>query len=150
MVCVAMLAAWIATFELCAQLPARASCPHDRQSGANSGGTVTDPLQIAVTGCLKQEGEGGEYFVVDKNGTTWKLTPNGMKLAEHVNQNVIITGKPDANAEQRDNDNRGGKAEPGGKPQNQVASPDCENAQSQMRLITVRLVPWLVLGDEAP
>lgn len=40
-----------------------------------------------------------------------------MKLAEHVNQNVIITGKPDANAEQRDNDNRGGKAEPGGKPQ---------------------------------
>ena len=120
MVCVARLATWIAAFVisgLCALLPARASCPPDRQSGVNPGGTVSDPLQIAVTGCLKQEGEGGEYFVVDKNGTTWKLTPNGMKLAEHVNQNVIITGKPDANAEPRDSDNRGGKAEPSGKPQ---------------------------------
>jgi hypothetical protein len=35
---------------LCALLPARASCPPDRQSGVNSGGTVSDPLQIAVTG----------------------------------------------------------------------------------------------------
>lgn len=120
MVRVARSASWIAAFVisgLCAQLPVQASCPHDKQSGANSGGTVTNPLQIAVTGCLKQEGEGSEYFVVDKNGTTWKLTPNAVKLAEHVNQDVMITGKPDANDEQRDNDNRGGKAEPSGKPQ---------------------------------
>jgi hypothetical protein len=85
------------------------------QSGINSGRTVTTPLQIAVTGCLKREGEDGGYFIVARNGTTWNLTANGMNLSERVNQNVTITGKPDANTEQ--SDNHGRKTEESGKPE---------------------------------
>ena len=82
------------------------------QSGVDPGGTVTNPLQIAVTGCLKH-GAGEEYYIADKNGTTWKLVPNGVNLAEHVNQSVMITGKPATNAEQQGNKEQGGKPQVG-------------------------------------
>jgi hypothetical protein len=70
------------------------------QPGASPGGTVTNPLQIAVRGCLKHIDKSGDYSIADDNGKTWKLTPNGVDLAEHVNHRVLITGKPETAGEQ--------------------------------------------------
>jgi hypothetical protein len=103
--------AWFAFLGLCPLLLAQSSGGQDTQSGVNPGGTVTNPLQIAVTGCLKREARGG-YYIADKNGTTWNLVPSDTNLAEHVNHSVMITGKPATNAEQQ-----GGKLDGGGKPQ---------------------------------
>jgi hypothetical protein len=96
-------------------LPAQSSGGQNAQSGVNSGGSVTHPLQVAVTGCLKSGGEGRGYYIADKNGTTWKLVPNGVSLAEQVNHSVMITGRPVANKE--GDHEQGGKREEGGKPQ---------------------------------
>jgi hypothetical protein len=60
----------------------------------NPPGTVTTPLQISVTGCLKKGHEAGGYFITDQNGTTWELTPGNVNLAEQVNHSVQIAGKP--------------------------------------------------------
>ena len=68
--------------------------------GSTSGQTVTNPLQIAVRGCLKHIDKSGEYSIADDNGKTWKLTPNGVDLAEHVNHRVLITGKLETAGEQ--------------------------------------------------
>jgi len=70
------------------------------QAGSNPGVTVTSPLQIAVTGCLKREAK-GEYYIADKNGRTWNLVPNGVKLSSHLNQEVMVTGKPATDNQQQ-------------------------------------------------
>jgi hypothetical protein len=68
-----------------------------------------------------------------------------VKLAEHVNQDVMITGKPDANAEPRDNENRSGKAEPSGKPQIRLRvltvktlNPKCPRYRAPGTVVVVR------------
>ena len=110
---------WFALFtflSLCPLLLAQSSGGQDTHSAVNPGGTVTNPLQIAVTGCLKRGAGGGGYYIADKNGTTWKLVPNGVNLAEHVNRSVMITGKPATDAKQQ-GDEQSGKLKEGGKPQ---------------------------------
>ncbi len=64
------------------------------QTVMNPPGTVTTPLQISVTGCLKKGHEAGGYFITDQNGMTWELTPGNVNLAEQVNHSVQIAGKP--------------------------------------------------------
>ena len=75
-------AIWLALFLFLGfhPLSAQSGGGQNSQSGSNLGGTMTPPLQIAVIGCLKRE-VGGGYYIADKNGTTWKLTPNGVNLA---------------------------------------------------------------------
>ena len=67
----------------------------DTHPAANPGGTVTSPLQIAVSGCLKYTDKSGEYSIVDNQGRIWKLVPGSVSLAEKVNHRVMITGKPE-------------------------------------------------------
>ena len=88
---------------------------------------MTPPLQIAVSGCLKREADGG-YYIADKNGTTWKLTPNGVNLAGHVNHSVRITGKPDTNAGQ-----------PGAN-QHRAKTASAENLQPGLGVLTVKVL----------
>lgn len=104
--------AWFVFLGLCPLLLTQSSGGQDMQSGGNPGGSVTNPLQIAVTGCLKR-GAGGEYYIADKNGTTWKLVSNGVNLGEHVNHSVMVTGKPATNAEQQGSNEQGGKPQVG-------------------------------------
>lgn len=104
--------AWFVFLGLCPLLLTQSGGGQDMQSGVNPGGSVTNPLQIAVTGCLKR-GAGGEYYIADKNGTTWKLVPNGVNLGEHVNHSVMVTGKPATNAEQQGSNEQGGKPQVG-------------------------------------
>ena len=115
-------AAWFISFvflTLCPRLSAQSSSTQDPQSGAVPGGVVTNPLQIAVTGCLQRGGESGGYYISDQNGTTWKLTSSTVNLAEHLSHSVMVTGKPIATPQQQGNngDGQGGKTEGGSKPQ---------------------------------
>ena len=67
----------------------------DTHPAGNPGGTVTSPLQIAVSGCLKYTDKSGEYSIMDNEGRIWKLLPGGVSLAEEVNHRVMITAKPE-------------------------------------------------------
>jgi hypothetical protein len=122
-------AIWLALFLFLGfhPLSAQSGGGQNSQSGSNLGGTMTPPLQIAVTGCLKREADGG-YYIADKNGTTWKLTPNGVNLSEHVNHSVRITGKPDTNAGQPGANQHGAK------------TASAENLQPGLRVLTVKVL----------
>ena len=113
-------ATWLASLaflSLCPPLPAQSSAgSQNAQTGMNPGGTVTTPLQVAVTGCLKRGNEGAGYFIADQNGTRWKLVPNGVNLAEHINHSVMVTGKPVTSDAQADNE-QGVKTKEDAKPQ---------------------------------
>jgi len=85
----------------CPLVVAQSSISQDTQSGVNPGGAVSHPLQIAVSGCLKLGANGSEYSIVDNNGRTWKLVPDGVNLAEYIDHRVMITGKPDGGAQQQ-------------------------------------------------
>jgi len=51
---------------------------------------------MALRGCLKHVANGDGYYIADEEGRTWRLVANGVNLAEHVNQRVMLTGKPDS------------------------------------------------------
>lgn len=80
---------------------AQASGGQDVQPGTNPGGSVTHPLQIALRGCLKHATNDDGYYIADDNGRTWRLVANGVNLAEHVNQRVMLTGRPDSGPQQQ-------------------------------------------------
>lgn len=89
----------LASFGLWLLVVAQAS-GQNAQPGGSPGRIVTNPLQIAVRGCMKYINKSGEYSITDDNGKTWKLTSNGVDLAEHVNHRVLITGKLETAGEQ--------------------------------------------------
>jgi|SRR5208282_1667024 len=72
--------------------------------------TVTTPLQVNVTGCLKKSPT-GSFYVTDQNGRTWELTSKKVDLAQHVFHTVSVSGHPSAGAKTQD-----GKSEQGQKP----------------------------------
>ena len=82
MMCSSRPAIWLALFLFLGfhPLSTQSGGGQNSQSGSNLDRTMTPPLQIAVSGCLKREADGG-YYIADKNGTTWKLTPNGVNPA---------------------------------------------------------------------
>lgn len=71
------------------------------QSDTNPPRTVSPPIQLVVTGCLKRSNEGG-YRLSDQNGTTWQLTSKDVNLAEHLNHVVTVTGKPATTPKQQE------------------------------------------------
>ncbi|HEY5176036.1 MAG TPA: hypothetical protein VII95_10795 [Terriglobales bacterium] len=74
--------------------------------------TVTTPLQVNVTGCLKKSSQTGGYYVADQNGRTWELTSKQVDLAKHVNHVVSVSGHPSTGSTPPE-----GKSEPGQKPE---------------------------------
>ena len=45
-----------------------------------------------VTGCLQKE-EKSEYLITGEDGMKWGLTSSTVKLADHLNHKVTVTGK---------------------------------------------------------
>jgi len=106
----------LAVLSLGLSLRAQSSATPGGQSDTNPPRTVSPPIQIAVTGCLKRSNEGG-YRLTDHNGTTWLLTSDTVNLAEHLNHSVTVTGKPVTTPKQQEaNSQQGGTAEGGSKP----------------------------------
>src|SRR5438874_12988215 len=49
---------------------------------------------ITTTGCLTKEAkEKNEYMITGEDGKTWGLKSNSVKLADHLNHKVTVTGK---------------------------------------------------------
>ncbi len=72
---------------------AQSSETQSGQSDANPPRTMSPPIQISLTGCLKRGNVGG-YRLTDQNGITWMLISKDVDLAEHLNHVVTVTGKP--------------------------------------------------------
>jgi hypothetical protein len=45
-----------------------------------------------VTGCLQKGDEPGEFSITSKDGRTWGLRSNSVKLEQHVGHQVTVTG----------------------------------------------------------
>lgn len=56
---------------------------------------ASPPIRVRVSGCLKRGNESGGFYLKDENGRTWEIIPaNGVNLADHINQSVVIIGRP--------------------------------------------------------
>ena len=60
------------------------------QSSSGQMGSESSGSKQSVEGCLS--GSDGKYTLTDKQGTTYQLTGDTSKLAEHVGHEVKITG----------------------------------------------------------
>ena len=51
-------------------------------------------MNMTVTGCLsKDTKEKNEYLITGEDGKTWGLKSKSVKLADHLNHKVTVTGK---------------------------------------------------------
>src|SRR5258708_235269 len=49
---------------------------------------------LTVTGCLTQDAkEKNEYMITGEDGKTWGLKSHSVKLGEHLNHKITVTGK---------------------------------------------------------
>jgi hypothetical protein len=49
---------------------------------------------MTVTGCLQKDPkEKNEYLITGEDGKTWGLKSSAVKLSEHLNHKVTVTGK---------------------------------------------------------
>ncbi len=49
---------------------------------------------MTVTGCLKkEEKEKNEYLITGEDGKTWGLKSTSVKLGDHLNHKIAVTGK---------------------------------------------------------
>jgi hypothetical protein len=63
------------------------------ESKDKAGAKITGQT-ITATGCLTKEAkEKNEYLITGEDGKTWGLKSNTVKLSEHLNHKVTITGK---------------------------------------------------------
>ncbi len=74
---------------------------------SNQNRTVTHPLLVNVTGCLKKNSQTGGYYVADQNGRTWELTSKKIDLAKHIFHTVSVSGHPSSGPTTQE-----GKSEP--------------------------------------
>ena len=57
-------------------------------------GQVTVGQEMTVTGCLTKEAkEKNEFLISGEDGRTWGLKSTSVKLADHLNHKVTVTGK---------------------------------------------------------
>jgi hypothetical protein len=78
-------------FGLCSLMLFGQDNPQPGQTGNDR--TITIPLQINVTGCLKKSASGG-YSVTDQNGRTWELNSKTANLAKYAFHTVSVSGHP--------------------------------------------------------
>ena len=65
-------------------------------TGKGTGKTVT------VTGCLEKGDEAGEYSIKDTDGKAYGLRSTSVKLANHLNHKVTVTGKTMQNDKEKE------------------------------------------------
>lgn len=91
-----------ATTWLLAQDPSSQTSPSTSSPSSSSSsqtgmsGSSGSSGQTSVEGCL--QGSSGSYTLTDKSGTTYQLSGDTSKLAEHVGHEVQITGTTSAGA----------------------------------------------------
>ncbi len=91
-----------ATTWLLAQDPSSQTSPSTSSPSTSSSsqtgmsGSSSSSGQTSVEGCL--QGSNGSYTLTDKAGTTYQLSGDTSKLAEHVGHEVQITGTTSAGA----------------------------------------------------
>ena len=63
------------------------------ESKDKAGAKITGQTMTA-TGCLTKEAkEKNEYLITGEDGKTWGLKSNTVKLSDHLNHKVTVTGK---------------------------------------------------------
>ena len=67
-------------------------CPVALQAQTAAAHPKTAVKRIMVTGCLEKGDSADEFAITGKNGKTWELRSETVKLAEHVGHTVTITG----------------------------------------------------------
>ncbi|MHB8610458.1 MAG: hypothetical protein ACYDCG_19355 [Candidatus Acidiferrales bacterium] len=67
-------------------------CPVALQAARTAAPAKTTAKPITVTGCLQKGESADEFSITGKNGKTWELRSDTVKLAEHVGHTVTITG----------------------------------------------------------
>src|SRR6266568_815775 len=89
----AMFAGVIGIALTCGMAQAQSSdSDKDKQSADRSAKTVGQ--NMTVTGCLtKDEKEKNEYMITGEDGKTWGLKSTAVKLGDHLNHKVTVTGK---------------------------------------------------------
>ena len=74
-----------------AQDPAGAN--DQKQGHANRSAKMTGQT-MTVTGCVQKDTkEKNEYLITGEDGKTWGLKSSSVKLADHVNHKVTVSGK---------------------------------------------------------
>ena len=93
----AIFAGMIGLVLVCGQARAQASDSRpdqsDKQGTANRSAKIVGD-SMTVTGCLKKdEKEKNEYLISGEDGKTWGLKSTSVKLGDHLNHKVTVTGK---------------------------------------------------------
>jgi hypothetical protein len=95
--------AWVAAQSTPSSDPSSSVSGSSQSSASQSGsatssqsGSEASGSHQSVEGCLS--GSDGKYTLTDKQGTTYQLTGDTSKLAEHVGHEVKITGSSGAGA----------------------------------------------------
>ena len=108
----ASLWAAIVLLSLCPPLFAQQDTQNSQMEQHRS---VTHPLLVNVTGCLKKNGTSGDYYVADQNGRTWELTSKKVDLSKHLFHTVSVSGHPyNRSNPQKETSNPGQQAEGNG------------------------------------
>ena len=89
----AILASVIGLALTCGPALAQASDQSEKSGSANRNAKITGQT-MTVTGCLtKDEKEKNEYLITGEDGKTWGLKSSSVKLGDHLNHKVTVTGK---------------------------------------------------------
>ena len=65
-----------------------------RADSKDNAGASMKGQTVTATGCLTQDPkEKNEYMITGEDGKTWGLKSNTVKLSQHLNHKVTVTGK---------------------------------------------------------
>ncbi len=84
---------------------------NSQHSQTNQQRTVTTPLLVNVTGCLKKSGTSGGYYIADQDGRTWELTSKRVDLAKEIFHTVSVSGHLGSSKMQEGKSEQGQKLE---------------------------------------
>ena len=82
--------AWVAAQDTSSSGSSQAGSSTSSQTSTGQAGSESSSGSQSVEGCVS--GSDGKYTLTDKQGTTYQLTGDTSKLAEHVGHEVKITG----------------------------------------------------------
>ena len=117
----------VAALSLAGVAIAQSSDTSGSPPAAHPGGFATNPLQVALTGCLKRSSVTGKFVLADQGGSSWELTSPSIDLAPQLNHSVTVTGKPVSSA-----------PPPNGQQNGAVA--DTDRPQHVLRVLTLKML----------
>jgi hypothetical protein len=74
--------------------PAQAQSSGNNKVTNSNASEVSIGQNMTVTGCLtKDQKEKNEFLITGEDGRTWGLKSSSVKLSDHLNHKVTVTGK---------------------------------------------------------